>query len=271
MPADLYTGFISKMRKSGVAKTKNFFARINLGGNGSFFGPDQLRSMSIMCSSVELPEKKFSVNEYIPKGGYVQKIASYIEWNQILPMSFYCSPDMSEKIFFEKWANLVVDPISGDPNFYDEYARNNSVTVFQLTQPTAAGIVQEGYVDYQPFGEAAGFGSFQGFHNLLNTSGLQENSDYWGSSKSLYYVTFYECFPINIQAKEYSVDSEEIVKVEVDIAYSNFITSSDAETQRNSEPSSSSNFGIESVSSLLSGLNNQNPNYFGGGGNIFGG
>ena len=216
--SDLYEQFMTRIKNNGLAKTNNFFARITVNpfasplpydpeNPGRFFPSDQgtnkdnmfplerLRTMSLMCKDASLPKRDIKAVDFVSKPGYVDKIASYQEYEQTMSLSFYCSPDLNERRFFENWANLVIDPYTKQPNYYDEYAKTNMITVFVLPRHFSGTIVDE------------------------STRDMHGNQ--------LYYVKFYECYPISITENELSTSSTDLLELEVTISYKYFRTIAD--------------------------------------------
>lgn len=224
---DIYEGLIGKLRRQGIARTNNFFVRIDTSIsnlpfrrsepnqssltlraiNGIFppsdegattrnmFTQRKLRSLSFMCKSASLPKREIKTIDYIAKPGYIDKIASYQVYENALPLSFYCSPDLNERRFFENWANLAIDPITKNPNYYDEYAKNNIVTVFVLPRNFSGTFVDENTVD--------------------------------DKGNPLYYVKFFECYPTVIEGTEVALGESQPMELKVNISYKYFRTISD--------------------------------------------
>lgn len=201
--ADIYEGFITRIRNNGVASANRFYVRLNVNALGSSsaskFPLQRSRDLSLMCNSVSLPKRIIKAIDFVVKPGNVDKIASYQEYDHELSMTFYCSSDLNERRFFEDWANLVVDPVTKQPNYYDEYAKYNMVTVFVLPKMFSGGLVDENTRDYK--------------------------------GNPLYYVRFHECYPITIEENELSTGSGELLQLNVTLSYKYFSTISDESGQ----------------------------------------
>jgi len=213
---EIFEGFLNRVRRNGLARAHNFFVKVDVGtakppfraNTGRFFPSDQgasennlftterLKSLSFMCNQVLLPDREITTLDFTVKPGVTQKIASYQTFGQMLPMTFYCSPDLNEKRFFENWMNLVINPISRNANYYDEYAKFNTITVFVLPKFFSGSFVDENTVD--------------------------ENGN------PLYYIKFYECYPTKITSSELANSKEEdLLELGVEIAYKYFRTVTD--------------------------------------------
>lgn len=196
---DIYEGFLTRIKNNGIASSNRFYVRINVNalgsGSASMFPLQRLRDLSVMCNSVSLPKRSIKTLDFVVKPGNVDKIADYQEYDHDLSMTFYCSPDLNERRFFENWANMVIDPVTKQPNYYDEYAKNNVVTVFVLPKMFSGGLVDERTVDYK--------------------------------GNPLYYVRFHECYPTSIDENELSTESSELLQLKVTLSYKYFTTISD--------------------------------------------
>ena len=191
---EIFEGFLNRVRRNGLARAHNFFVRVNTTSN--LANSEQLKTISFMCNKVVVPGKNINTLDFTVKPGVTQKIASYESFNEPLAFNFYCSPDLSEKRFFENWMNLAVDPTSRDANYYDEYAKFNTVTIFALPKSFSASVVDENTFDE--------FGNY------------------------LYYVKFYECYPIKIGSMELANSNEDnLLELEVEMAYKYFRTSTE--------------------------------------------
>jgi len=247
MSSELYQGFISKLRKSGLSKTNNFYVKVDVSppnipyvqtnannqlpsdeGSriGENFSAERLRSISFMCTDVSLPKEEIATTNYTVKGGVNQKIASHQLYEQTLPLSFYTTPDLSERRFFENWMNWVIDPTTKNPNYYDEYAKGNMITVFVLPKTFSARMVQKTWIDKIP--SRGVFGSVDQNNPFSESMNQQQNSPAaLGSENPFYYVEFYECYPTSISSTKLSSESGEVMKVDVEIAYKYYKTITD--------------------------------------------
>jgi len=254
-PGSLYEGFLGKLKKRGLAKTNDFYVKIDINENlaklpfevPQRFTSQDKREISFMCKGVELPKLGVSTQDFVGKPSVVSKIAHKREETQILPISFYCSTDLWERRFFEKWIDFVVDPKTYTPNYYDEYAKYNTITVFSLPKSFSGNFVFEGQVDFRSLsdmqsvfnGSPLGGGSFNNdpsspslfsnsFSSLDEFSRSQSNRGI-GSGQQLYYVKFFECYPISISAVQLSTANTDMMEFSVEMSYKYFQSISDVE------------------------------------------
>jgi len=261
---DLYEGFMNKLKKKGLARTNDFYVKIELNENIArlpfenrqrFTSEDQ-REISFMCKSASLPKHSIKVEDFVEKPSVVTKIAHYREESQVLPMTFYCGPDLWERKFFEKWMNYAIDPITYTPNYYNEYAKFNNITLFVLPKTFSGQMVLEGFTDYisttdlqstfngSPIGGGSfintpqGGGVFGGgtpFASSNNFQGISDslrsnNKKGAGSGEKIYYVKFFECYPISLSEVQMTTSNDSAaMEFNVEISYKYFQTITDLE------------------------------------------
>lgn len=224
--APIFRRFLESVRNKGLATTNNFYMQINMrvpnhpgqinnpqrwekiGDNGYKRTLDEytIRNLSVMCKSITLPARKIETVKFQRNVTDISLIAQYQEFsNNLLPATFYVSPDMKERIFFENWMNLVIDPVTKLPNYYDEYARHNTITVFTLPKVLAGAAPQAG-------------------DKFFNYS---ENNP---KELPLYFTKFYQCYPTEIEETELSTDASgngAIMEIKVNFTYKFFRTITD--------------------------------------------
>tara|TARA_B100001778_G_scaffold213877_1_gene177112 strand:+ start:291 stop:863 length:573 start_codon:yes stop_codon:yes gene_type:complete len=89
-------------------------------------------SFQYLCENVAIPTKSISASDKFIYGTNYQM--PYRQTFAESSMSFYCTRDMAEKKFFDKWQNLIVDPISGDLKFHENYTCTVTITQFNKQQ-----------------------------------------------------------------------------------------------------------------------------------------
>ena len=166
----------------------------------------QLR-MDLFCSNVSLPDKTITddVNEtyYGPKRAF----AKNVQFNEIT-LEFYTSINYEERLFFEAWQNSIIDPISHNVGYYDDYATPCMITITPLTKTFTAALA-----NFTPTGD--GRSDRQQLRKSLgDTSGF-----------SSYQVQMYEVWPKTIAATPLAYDAQnQIIKTSVTFTYRNHAT-----------------------------------------------
>ena len=166
----------------------------------------QLR-MDIFCSNVSIPGKTITddVNEtyYGPK----RAMAKSVQYDEVT-LEFYTSINYEERLFFEAWQNSIVDPISHNVGYYDDYATPCMITITPLTKTFTAALA-----NFQPSGDPG-----RDRQEIRKSLGDQ-------SGFSSYQVQMYEAWPKTIAATPLSYDAvNQIVKTSVTFTYRNYAT-----------------------------------------------
>src|SRR6056300_1097412 len=166
----------------------------------------QLR-MDIFCSNVSIPGKTITddVNEtyYGPK----RAMAKSVQYDEVT-LEFYTSINYEERLFFEAWQNSIVDPISHNVGYYDDYATPCMITITPLTKTFTAALA-----NFEPSGDPG-----RDRQEIRKSLGDQ-------SGFSSYQVQMYEVWPKSIAATPLSYGaSNEIVKTSVTFTYRNYAT-----------------------------------------------
>lgn len=135
--------FLQTVGKEGLAKPNLFKVSVTFpegirnGESQDFFSIYEVNTrdairVNLFCESTELPGKAIVTNPIKTHGAPV-KIPYNVQYEDV-PMVFYVGDDMQEKKFFDAWMSMIVDPNTGDLNYFDEYT-----STIQLTQLSADG------------------------------------------------------------------------------------------------------------------------------------
>jgi hypothetical protein len=83
-----------------------------------------LRLYATSCSLPSRDMKNIEFREYgEPRSG------AFLSTHKDAIISFYCSEDLREKLFFELWQDSIFNPNNKQQSYYDEYARNASIVI----------------------------------------------------------------------------------------------------------------------------------------------
>ena len=156
----------------------------------------QLR-LDLFCSDVSMPGRTITddVNEqyYGPSRSFGKNV-SFDE----MTLSFYTGVDFDERVYFEAWQNMVIDPISYDAGYYDDYAAPCKITITPLKRSFLDTILQYGSADL----------TVDQLRSLV------------GTNESSYQLQCYEVYPKSIAAQQLSYGSKDgVVKVDVTFKY----------------------------------------------------
>ena len=167
----------------------------------------QLR-MDLFCSNVSLPDKTITDDTNETYYGPKRAFAKNVQFNEIT-LEFYTSINYDERVFFEAWQNSIVDPISHNVGYYDDYATPCMITITPLHKSFTAALsnfepsgdaVKDRETIRKSLGDSSGFTSFQ--------------------------VQMYEVWPKTIASTPLAYDSQnQVVKTSVTFTYRNYATS----------------------------------------------
>ena len=103
--------------RGGLATTEKFeviFSDLPTGLDNSVN-----RDLQFLCENVALPTKSLSAGEKSIYGVTYQM--PYKVAYQELSMTFMLTEDMAQKKFFDEWQNKIIDPNTGNLNYYNTY------------------------------------------------------------------------------------------------------------------------------------------------------
>lgn len=110
MRIDKFVAAISKFQPLDVTRWGLFIGRP---------GADNER-LNLMVRDISVPGRSIAGNEFAPYGPK-RTIAAREEFGDDLSMSFLVGKDGYEREYFSRWMDQVVDPKSGNPNYYQHY------------------------------------------------------------------------------------------------------------------------------------------------------
>lgn len=232
----IYNDFLHAFRNRGFARTSNFYVDFSvntttkripynpLGGPQRIYPtvlPDEERkNMSVMCKSVSFPKRTVTTLDYTTKPGNTFKVATNYAFEQLVAISFYLTNDLREKVFIENWMNMAIDPTTKKANYYDEYAKYNTITVYSLPKIMAGGIATDrSYIPSPPITVPP----VPGRPEIVSTPDQNK------LGKRVYWNKFYQCYPIEIDQMDMGTDGENLLTMDVTFSYKYFASSADEE------------------------------------------
>ena len=117
------------MNKSWDADFEASWAQLSK-GMGDTHGPQDsnFNKIGIMCNKVNIPEKNIQFGLYRHYGATFP-FPTALQYGS-LTTTFYADGVMEIKNFFDQWQNLIMNPMTGNLNYYNEYT--SSFDVFSL-------------------------------------------------------------------------------------------------------------------------------------------
>lgn len=127
----IYGDFLSNVGTDGLGLSQRFIAYIEspwLDDNFDFRATQFDKRMMLRAFSVNIPSKYLSTIDR-DISGPKRRIPYTASFDDDLTIQFYCSPDMSEYGFMQKWVDGIVDPVSRYVSFYDDFAKDTKITL----------------------------------------------------------------------------------------------------------------------------------------------
>lgn len=108
--------FIAEIKKGALARTNRYAVLFDTpeGVNSS-----SLRKILLFCDQVQLPGVNFSTVQNRTFGEFRE--VPYEKLFDNLNISFYVDQDMKVKSMFDKWINMIQDPLTRNFNYYDKF------------------------------------------------------------------------------------------------------------------------------------------------------
>jgi len=137
MTARFIDSFIANMKYKGFAKANRYLVLVEpnpyvaskLGFNASTIK----QRLAMTCSSVAQPSKSFMTHE-MSVTQPVRLIPYGINTNNSAGVSveFNVLGDYFEQNIFQIWQNLIIDPVTKQQSYYDDYAKGSSMIIAQV-------------------------------------------------------------------------------------------------------------------------------------------
>jgi len=201
-------GLLADQLLHTTTESKDQSARLHRSGSLAFaIKKAMIYRMDLFCSNVSMPGKTITddVNETFY--GPARKMAKNVSFEEIT-LEYYTSVNFEERLYFEAWQNMIVDPISHNIGYYDDYAKPCMITITPLTKTFTAALA-----NFEPTGDA-GLDRQQLRQSLGDQSG-----------QSAFQVQCYEAWPKSIAATPLAYDStNQVIKTSVTFAYRNYAT-----------------------------------------------
>ena len=97
--------------------------------------PSLLRQLTLRCETAELPSRTFGTVDQKFGSNPTQKYPIHSSYND-LTLSFIVSGDMSEKVFFDNWMELINPTVTFDFTYKEQYQATIYVNQYDLASNT---------------------------------------------------------------------------------------------------------------------------------------
>lgn len=120
--------FIAGVR-SGMAKTSHFEVELTVPPALANVEPlkSNMRKILLFCDQAPLPGYSFGSNQVRSYGEFRE--VPYEKLYEQVQLSFYVDVDMHVKALFDRWAELIQDPVTRDFSYYSNYT-TDSIRIF---------------------------------------------------------------------------------------------------------------------------------------------
>lgn len=224
--------------KGEFSKTARFEAQIIL-PQGI---PGDARNLRLQCEAAELPGYNINTVEGRVYGAAYQVAATPV-YNE-LRLSFICAGDLSEKIIFEQWMDLILPMGLNSPNkLYQANYRSNYISTISVTQYYEYGILNSQSVEREKLASTVKNAAIDATKNsILSALGIPQqpsnfnnkSSDYATNLDNVaapaYKVTFEEVFPYSIEPISLNWQDDGINRLNVAFKYKKWKRESNAAT-----------------------------------------
>jgi hypothetical protein len=118
--------FIAQVKNNGMAKNNRYAVVLNLPKSVNIDN-NTLRAALVFCDQIQIPGLNYNTNDN-RSYGEVRK-APYEKLYEDINMSFYVDKDMQVKNLFDTWQEQIMDPVSRNFNYYDNYVSQIDIYV----------------------------------------------------------------------------------------------------------------------------------------------
>lgn len=88
-----------------------------------------LQCLSLYCNMVAIPQRDIT-NVAWREYGEERQLGIVHNHSGGLTVSYYCSEDLRERLFFEQWQDLIFNPKTKNREFYDNYIGSMEITKY---------------------------------------------------------------------------------------------------------------------------------------------
>ena len=96
--------------------------------------PNVNSRLTYLCENLAIPTKSISGADKFIYGTNYQM--PYRQTFAESSMSFYCTSKMEEKKFFDEWQAKIIDPVTGDMKFHENYTCTITIKQYKRNQET---------------------------------------------------------------------------------------------------------------------------------------
>jgi len=121
--------FIGSIKTQGLMRSNRYAINFSLPRNVQNSGSD-LRSILLFCDSVTLPGVTISTTPALTYGEIREM--PYEKLFAPVTFTFFMDTAMNVKQVFDNWQAAIVDPVTRQTGYYDDYTTDIEITVFDI-------------------------------------------------------------------------------------------------------------------------------------------
>lgn len=104
---------------------------------------DEIRETSMRCESLTLPGRNLVTFDDSTIYGPQRTVVSGAGFDDTVEMIFLASPDMRERVFFEKWQHAAFDQDTWNVSFYKDYIGTIEIYILNINEDRMYGVKLE--------------------------------------------------------------------------------------------------------------------------------
>ena len=113
--------FFAAVRSSGGIASPNRYEVIITPPNPGVGTNQEVKDISLRCESIVLPGRNLNTSPDANIYGPLRTVVNGAAFDDSVEMIFNASPDMRERVFFEKWQHAAFDEETWNVKFYNDY------------------------------------------------------------------------------------------------------------------------------------------------------
>lgn len=146
-PNSAFNDFLGKAAKDGEAfilptRFIVLFENPWLENKFNFVATGMSNRLTMRCYTANVPQRFFATHERIISGP--KRMIPYTTQYDELSLQFYCGQDLAELNFFQDWMDGIINPVSREASYYDDYAKHSKITILFVhnSLKTMEGIIK---------------------------------------------------------------------------------------------------------------------------------
>ena len=120
--------FIAEVKNRGLARSNRFLVEFDIPGGDR--GSTQLAQL--FCDSVSIPGMDIASTPQRIFGE--PREMPYERMFSPIVLSFYVDADMKVKYLFDSWIHKIINPVTRNMSYYDDYKRNITIKVLTVAE-----------------------------------------------------------------------------------------------------------------------------------------